>query len=160
MQIVLKQIFYIINHIALTVTITKIVTSYNSHISQKTRLQSCKKKKILLLFFFFLIKYYFLCFSFSFEHNTSFYLAVQMLHLNEYSFYNLHTSVHDWQVTVVRWLFMSFSQDFLVLTIKRILYENQDHLFKGYKQLTQLSTTQNKIVNSSSKLNKVHSHEM
>ena len=31
-----------------------------------------------------------------------------------------HTDViHDWWATVVRWLLMSFSQDFLVLPIKK-----------------------------------------
>ena len=34
--------------------------------------------------------------------NTLFYLVVQVLHLTEYDFYDLHKSVHDWQVRVVR----------------------------------------------------------
>ena len=41
--------------------------------------------------------------------NTLFYLVVQVLHLTEYDFYDLHTSVPDWCVTMVRWLFMPFS---------------------------------------------------
>ena len=43
-----------------------------------------------------------------FENNTSFNLVVQMLHLTEYGFYNLHTGVNDWSVTVMRWLFIHF----------------------------------------------------
>ena len=51
-----------------------------------------------------------------------------MLHSTEHCFYELHTSVHDWRVTVMKWLFMSFSKDFLVLTIERMRYQNQEHL--------------------------------
>ena len=47
------------------------------------------------------------------------FLVVQMLHLIEHDFYELHTSVYDWQVLVVRWLFMPFFEDFLVLPIKK-----------------------------------------
>ena len=33
-----------------------------------------------------------------------------------------HTDViHDWWATVVRWLLMPFSQDFLVLPVKRVI---------------------------------------
>ena len=39
---------------------------------------------------------------------------MQVLHLNEHDFYNLHTGVHDWRVTVVRWLFIVFNKDLTV----------------------------------------------
>ena len=42
-------------------------------------------------------------------------------------------------------------------------HQNQDRLFKDHKQLTQLSSKYHKFAkckNSSSKLNKVHSHEI
>ena len=59
------------------------------------------------------VKAFYFSFSFDFlilfEINTSFNLAVQVLHLTKHSFYNLHTGVHDWWVIVVRWLFMIFS---------------------------------------------------
>ena len=46
---------------------------------------------------------------FFFLNNTSFYLAVRLLHLTEHDFYDLHTDVHDWRVTVMKWLFIPFS---------------------------------------------------
>ena len=46
---------------------------------------------------------------YSFENYTSFNLIVQMLHLTEHGFYDLHTGVHDWRVTVMKWLFMPLS---------------------------------------------------
>ena len=39
-------------------------------------------------------------------------------------------SYYDWQATVVRWLFMPFSQDFLVLLVKK-----SDMLVKIKRQL-------------------------
>ena len=50
--------------------------------------------------------------------NTSFYFAMQVLHLTEHGFYDLHTGIYDWRVTVVRRLFIPFSYDLLVLMIK------------------------------------------
>ena len=32
---------------------------------------------------------------------------------------NIQVSYYDWQTTVVRWLLMPFSQDFLVLPVKK-----------------------------------------
>ena len=32
---------------------------------------------------------------------------------------SIHVSFYDWWTTVVRWLLMSFSQDFLVLSVKK-----------------------------------------
>ena len=46
------------------------------------------------------------------------YFAIQVQHLIKHGFYDLHTGVHDWRVTVMRWLFMPFFYNFLVLTIK------------------------------------------
>ena len=43
---------------------------------------------------------------------------MQVLHLIEHNFYDLHTGVHDWRVTVA-WL------------------QNQENVFKNHKQLTQ-----------------------
>ena len=42
-------------------------------------------------------------------NNTLFYLTVQVLYLIEHGFYDLHIGIHDWPVTVVRWLFMHLS---------------------------------------------------
>ena len=44
-----------------------------------------------------------------------------------------HTDViHDWQATVVRWLLMPFSQDFLVFSVKKsdmsVKYKRQPNL--------------------------------
>ena len=44
-----------------------------------------KEIPLLQTFFFFL------------KDNTLFYLAMQVLHLSEHNFYNLHTCVHDWR---------------------------------------------------------------
>ena len=32
---------------------------------------------------------------------------------------SIHVSNYDWRATIVRWLFMPFSQDFLVLPVKK-----------------------------------------
>ena len=32
---------------------------------------------------------------------------------------SIHMSFHDWRTTIVRWLFMHFSQDFLVFPVKK-----------------------------------------
>ena len=66
MQIEIKHNIYIIHHISLKVTITKRVTSYNSHISQKIRLQPCIFFFFLIQLFPFLLNHIFLCFSFCF----------------------------------------------------------------------------------------------
>ena len=54
-----------------------------------------------------------------------------------------HTDViHDWQATVVRWLLMPFSQDFLVISVKKsdmsVEYKRQLN-FTHYKQEPQSS---------------------
>ena len=51
-----------------------------------------------------------------------------------------HTDViHDWRATVVRWLLMPFSQDFLVLPIKKsdtsVKYEKQLNLTHHKQEL-------------------------
>ena len=121
---------------------------------------------VFFVFLFILntILIFLLILSFLFKINTLFNLAVQVLHLIEHGFYNLHIGIHDWQVIVVRWLFMPFSYDFLVLTIKRMWHQNQEHVFKNHKQLIQfkhyIAQTSKVQKNSSSKLNKVHSHEI
>ena len=42
---------------------------------------------------------------------------------------SIQVSYYDWQATMVRWLFMPFSQDFLVLPVKksdmRVKFERQ-----------------------------------
>ena len=55
---------------------------------------------------------------------------------------NIQVSYYDWQATVVRWLFMPFSQDFLVIPVKKsdtsVKYKRQLN-FTYHKQELQSS---------------------
>ena len=55
---------------------------------------------------------------------------------------SIQMSIYDWRATVVRWLLMSFSQDFLVLPVKKsdtsVKYKRQLNL-TYYKQEPQSS---------------------
>ena len=44
---------------------------------------------------------------------------MQVLHLTEHGFYDLHIGVYDCQILVVRRLFIHFFKDFLVIPIKK-----------------------------------------
>ena len=105
--------------------------------SKKHVCNHVKASSSFSFFFFSFLFLFLLIFLFLFKINTLFNLVVQVLHLTKHGFYNLHTSVHDWRVTVMRWLFMHFSYDFLVLSIKRMWHQNQEHVFKNHKQLKQ-----------------------
>ena len=46
-------------------------------------------------------------------------LSTQMSLTSHFGMSKLTNVLHDWQETVVRWLLMFFSQDFLVLPVKK-----------------------------------------
>ena len=58
---------------------------------------------------------------------------------------SIQVSFYDWRVTVVRWLFMPFSQDFLVIPVKKsdtsVKYNRQLNL-THHKQEPQSSLAQ------------------
>ena len=57
---------------------------------------------------------------------------------------SIHVSFYDWRVTIVRWLLMHFSQDFLVLLVKKsdtsVKYKRQLNLIH-HKQEPESSLT-------------------
>ena len=66
-----------------------------------------------------------------------------------------HTDViHDWRATVVRWLLMPFSQDFLVIPFKK-----SDTSVKYKRQLNLTHHKQETTQSYSSKLQEIQSFE-
>ena len=66
---------------------------------------------------------------------------MQVLHLTEHGFYNLHIGVHDWQVILVRWLFMPFLLGFYSPYNQKNVTSKSRSFVYYKKKLTQLSTT-------------------
>ena len=65
-----------------------------------------------------------------------------VIHIALLLYRNIQVSYYDWRATVVRWLLMPFSQDFLVISVKKsdmsVKYKRQLNL-THHKQESQSS---------------------